>query len=262
MEKSKFDITKQKLWKAYENFYFDQDRNAFVALYDYVFDPIEYFGVTPTNPQDGAYLTFATEWYMDYYWGKFRESDENSELEKTLTEEEKEFFKKLMDQFCVDKYGVSIFSLHRPLTNSERAIFPHKDEEEDTEEEIDEDPYLHRDYNKNEYGEIGYQIRIEMTIRLPEIITMNKSDIMPYKQTALANIRTAFKADTIDNLFDIEDCSIDEDTVYLNINTFIMSEDDTDARIFCDERMRPIILELEKFGYYVEDVSYDIEYVG
>lgn len=271
-----FDITKQELSTVDENFYFDHKKNAFEAVYEYDFNPDEYFGTTSSLPDGEIYLTFVTEWYMDtddvlmYYWGEFEGCDGNNELEKVLTEKEKEFFRKLMDQFCVDKYGVSIFKLHRPLTDLERIIFPHENGEEDTEEEadeemgeeMDEEADGDQDDDRNEYGEIVYHIRIEMRIRLPEIGTMCKSDIMPYKQTVLTNIRTAFNADTADHLFDIEDCSIDGDTVYLGINTFIMSEDDTDAQLFCEERMRPITLELEKFGYYVNDVSYDVEYVG
>ena len=75
----RFDITKQKLDVYYENFYFDDSRNAFVALYEYDFNPDEYFGTTINKPNGPAYLNFVTQWDFDkddismYYYGEFPE---------------------------------------------------------------------------------------------------------------------------------------------------------------------------------------------
>lgn len=118
-----FDITKQKLYALDENFYYDCERGTFIGLYEYSFRPEEYFG--PLAAGDPT-LCFDTEWSMDtddvsmYYWGDFEESRGAEELEKVLTEKEKTFFKELMDQICMEKYGILISELHKPLTPEEK----------------------------------------------------------------------------------------------------------------------------------------------
>lgn len=94
----KFDITKQELRVLEENFYFDTERDAFIALYEYSFNPDEYFGALNYKSNVAANLCFLTEWSIEtdeismYYYGDFIECD-NGELEKILTQKEKEFFK-------------------------------------------------------------------------------------------------------------------------------------------------------------------------
>ena len=298
MKKSRFDITKQQLWADYENFYLDRDRNAFVALYDYVFDPREYFGVTPTNPQDGAYLTFLTEWHMDtddltmHYFGEFKENDGN-ELEKPLTPDEKEFFKKLMDQFCVDKYGVSIFKLHRPLTEAEcnicslslvekaddsmfglflplsetkeamAAIFHLGDkkaendaEDDGAEEDWNEDNEVEEDWNKDdgEEEDVEFDVRIEMLIQLPDADAQDE-------KTITANITKAFDVTNARNWIDDAEFLLDDGTVQMNFTMGVTDDDGINAEDACLASLGDVEKELKKFGYQVTDISCDAEEV-
>lgn len=288
MEKSKFDITKQKLWAAYENFYLDRDRNAFVAIYDYVFDPREYFGVTPTNPQDEGCLTFLTEWYMDtddlamHYFGDFKENDGN-ELEKPLTPYEKEFFKKLMDQFCMEKYGVDIFHLHRPLTEAEcdicslslvekaddsmfglflplsetkeamAAIFHLGDKKAENDEE---DDGAEEDWNEDdgEEEDVEFDVKIEMLIQLPDADAQDK-------ETITANITKAFDVTNARDWIDDAEFLLDDGTVQMNFTAGVTDDDCISAENACLSSLRDVEKELNKLGYQVTDISCDAEEV-
>lgn len=251
-EKTGFDITQQELSTANENFYFDHEKNAFEAVYEYDFDPDEYFRTTSDLPDGEIYLTFVTEWNMDtddvlmYYWGEFKESDENGELEKILTEKEKDFFKKLMDQFCVNKYGVSIFKLHRPLTDPERAIFLPENEKEVEWGEEDDEPDDGDD-------EMEFEVSMTMSVHLPETG-------MADKETVMANIFSAF--DLVNTRSWINEyCFDDKDTVCLNCTTDVMASDSIDAENSCMEFLETVGKELKKFGYQVTDISCDAEEV-
>lgn len=254
-EETGFDITKQELSTIEENFFFDRERNAFIALYDYDFNPDEYFGTKSNLPGDQFYLTFITEWNMDTddiimrYWGAFKESNGNGELEKTLTEKEKEFFKKLMDRFCMEIYGVSIFSLHRPLTEDERttcATCTISSEENAGWAETGAEEAVEFDDD----SEIEFDVRITMTIHYG-------SDA-PDEETVTANIQAAFDAVNIHSLDD--ECYIDDDgTAYLKCSISVMESDSIDEENSCMKSLEAVSKELKKIGYRVTDISCDVK---
>lgn len=125
----KIDITKQNLYVCdRENLYADKDKNVIAAIYEYDFNPDEFFQ-TKINRQDGnAFLCFSTEWNMEtddifmHYWGELEDSTDH---EKKLTQKEKLFFKKLMEKCCQDIYGCSI----RELWEKENQDFSNESEE-------------------------------------------------------------------------------------------------------------------------------------
>lgn len=261
MKKSKFDITKQELGVADENFYFDQKINAFTAVYEYNFNPDEYFGTLSYDPHDEPDLSFGTDWHMDtddiimLYWGNFKDSNGNVELEKKLTKQEKKFFKELMDQFCVEKYGVSIFNLHRPLTEDECATFACTSEEETEWDQTNEE--------KNEWGEedeedqetdddeMEYEVQIEMCIHLPG------TDVLD-EQTVMANIHAAFNAAGVSDLIDDMASIIDDPFIRLGFTMSVMHDDNIDAENFCMDTLKPVKEELRIFGYQVTDIACNV----
>lgn len=111
----KLDITKQNLHVCdHENLYVDKDKNVIAAIYEYDFNPDEFFKTKINRPDGSAFLSFATEWNIEtdeismFYWGELEDS---SEHEKKLTLKEKQFFRKIMEKCCQDIYGCSIREL-------------------------------------------------------------------------------------------------------------------------------------------------------
>lgn len=151
-----------------------------------------------------------------------------------------------MDQFCVNKYGVSIFKLHRPLTDPERAIFLPENEKEVEWGEEDDEPDDGDD-------EMEFEVSMTMSVHLPETG-------MADKETVMANIFSAF--DLVNTRSWINEyCFDDKDTVCLNCTTDVMASDSIDAENSCMEFLETVGKELKKFGYQVTDISCDAEEV-
>lgn len=112
----KFDITTQNLYVYDEgNLFVNTDKKIVSAVYEYNFNPDEYFKTKINKPDGNSYLCFATDLNMITgeislsYWGEF-EGGEN-ENEKKLTKKEQAFFKKIMEKSCLELYGCSIQEL-------------------------------------------------------------------------------------------------------------------------------------------------------
>lgn len=115
MHMKKFDITKQNLYVCdHENLYADKAKKVIAAVYEYDFNPDEFFKTSFNRTDGNAFLCFATEWDIEtgeismYYWGDLEDSGEH---EKKLTLKEKQFFRKLMEKCCMDIHGCSIQEL-------------------------------------------------------------------------------------------------------------------------------------------------------
>ena len=126
---NRFDITTQNLRICdKENLYINKD--IITAIYDYDFNPDEYFKTEINKPDGNAYLCFATDLNMLtgeislHYWGEFEGG--KKENEKTLTKKEQAFFKKLMKKSCQELYGYSIQRLWKNESQKEN-IDEHKE---------------------------------------------------------------------------------------------------------------------------------------
>lgn len=115
MPMKKFDITKQNLYVCdHENLYANKYKKVISAVYEYDFNPDEFFKTRFNRPDGNGFLCFATEWDIKtgeismYYWG---EPGDSREREKKLTLKEKQFFRKLMEKCCMDIHGCSIQEL-------------------------------------------------------------------------------------------------------------------------------------------------------
>lgn len=110
----KFDITTQKIY-VYDRGNLFVDNDSVFAVYEYDFNPDEYFKTEINQPDENAYLCFMTGWNMKtgeislYYWGDFEGGEK--ENEKELTKKEQAFFKKVMERCCLELYGCSIRKL-------------------------------------------------------------------------------------------------------------------------------------------------------
>lgn len=112
----KFDITTQNLYVyEKENLCVIKERNIISAVYEYDFNPDEYFKTEINQPDGNAYLCFSSDLNMItgeislHYWGEFEGGE--TENEKKLTKKEQVFFKKIMEKSCLKFYGCNIQEL-------------------------------------------------------------------------------------------------------------------------------------------------------
>ncbi|MCM1234691.1 MAG: hypothetical protein NC489_31700 [Ruminococcus flavefaciens] len=263
--KTGFDITKQQLSVYLENFYFDAHRGAFVALYEYSFDPDDYFGTSINKPNGAAHLCFLTEWdtassdISMYYYGDFEESS-GKELEKGLTEKEKEFFRQFMDQYCLVKYGRSILDLHCPMTDEERCFFLDFDSleqggvdayghtgDDDMDDGADDDT-MDSDEDPADEEDLEFDVRVALCISLPETCAQDDRKVM-------ADITAAFAhADIEDWLADAE-TDLDDDIIEISFVTSIMGSDGSDAENYCIGCLEEAEGELNAAGYQILNLS-------
>ena len=254
----RFDITKQKLDVYYENFYFDDSRNAFVALYEYDFNPDEYFGTTINKPNGPAYLNFVTQWDFDkddismYYYGEFPESEGNKELEKKLTIREKNFFRDFMIRLFTERYTKKPSFFSRPLTAEDRQFFMDADkkviygEYEDHEEYGEDEESGESVENEEDDDEHEFKISIEFDVQFPETDAMDEE--VTFKDVSDAFSRTTM---TLNQANDMGYWLDDNSILYMSFNVTTMDYDDADgtnAMEFCYECLDEADKELRKAG--------------
>lgn len=124
----RFDITKQVLRvDDTENLYVDADKKIIGAVYEYDFNPEEFFGQHKKNYEDDeCYLSFVTELNIETgdirmkYWGEF----EGGEKDRTrkLTPRQKEFFRNLMEKCCMEVHSCCLKKLWNDATGSVAAF--------------------------------------------------------------------------------------------------------------------------------------------
>lgn len=236
----KFDITKQDLsiCDYEEGLYADEERNAVVALYDYTFNPDEYFGTKINKPDGSSYLCFVSEWCMDTdevsirYWGEF-DGCGNGELKKILPKNEQEFFKGLMEKFCFEIYGFSICELWN-FKNQESNIDSYECEES-TDENLFE-----------------FDVNITLTIELPTDNISNEESVRREISSIFRNNTTA--SDWLnDSRFEICD-----DTLELIFSTSFMGSDEIEVKNFYYDTIEEIERSMNDLGYKLVGIDCDV----
>lgn len=223
----KIDITKQNLsiCDSEEGLYVDRKRNSIVALYDYTFNPDEYFGAKINKENGYANLCFVTEWNIEtgeismYYWGEF-DGSEKEETKKELDEKEQKFFKSLIEKAAYDIYDCSVLELWENRN---------KENEEPSDEN---DPF-------------EFDLDIDLSIELSE-------DNAKDEKTVKQDIFSAFKDNDISYYWpDGSELEICEDTVNIKFSTSLMGEDEIEAKNFFYDILSGIESKLDKLGYKI-----------
>ena len=105
------DITKEPI-NCIDELIIDEEKRSIEATYELWMDVDKYFG-TKTRTDSSIWVNFYTFWHLDNpaeITAQMVLNGDNSceEKEWELTKEEKEFFCKMMEYYCVQKNGCTL----------------------------------------------------------------------------------------------------------------------------------------------------------
>lgn len=113
MKARQIDITKQDV-RCCDGLMIEDD--YINATYELWFDHFEYFGVKePYEEEDLSYVNFYTDWYPDgtikAYYTVYSDAGFEYDDDWELTDEETEFFRNKMENYCQQCDGISLMEL-------------------------------------------------------------------------------------------------------------------------------------------------------
>ena len=105
------DITKEPI-NCIDELIIDEEKRSIKATYELWMDVDKYFG-TKTRTDSSIWVNFYTFWHLDNpaeITAQMVLNGDNSceEKEWELTQEEKEFFHKMMEDYCMQKNGCTL----------------------------------------------------------------------------------------------------------------------------------------------------------
>lgn len=119
------DITKEPI-NCIDELIIDEEKRSIEATYELWMDVDKYFG-TKTRNDPSSWVNFYTFWHsdnpVDITARMVLDGDDScEEKEWELTQEEKEFFDKMMEDYCMQKDGCTLRELFEKYGHSTSEI--------------------------------------------------------------------------------------------------------------------------------------------